>query len=429
MIFCNKNKLLLVITVCIAFNGHSQVDTVLSSKKMISLIQYLNRVGKENLGYAAERYNVNIAEAGIQSAKVFPDPQLSVDAYNNQNQTLGLGYGFDASISTTIELGGKRRARINLAKSQTELSKSLLSDYFRNLRADAAIAYFNAIQEYYLLLVQQNSYLKMKQLADADSIRFRLGEIMEMDARQSKLDAGNFLTTVFQNEADWKTSLVQLNFFSGKKTMDTLLVPNGDFENLSRDFSLEELITHAQNSRADIVAALNNKTIADKSLALVKANRTMDVGASIGVGHSYESTNIIAPTPSYTATTASLSIPLKLSNHYRGDITAAQFSIKQATVQYEQVLQQIQVEVTQAYFNYQSAGKQVHLYKSGLLTEAEKVLNGKIYSYKRGQTSLLEVLDAQHTYNDMQQSYYQALNKYASALVMLERTAGIWDLK
>jgi cobalt-zinc-cadmium efflux system outer membrane protein len=429
MKFFNKYIFLPALTGCIAFTAHAQVDTALSLKTKLSIAQYLNMVGKENLGYAAQRYNVNIAEAGIESAKVFPDPQLSFDGYNDQHQKLGLAYGFDGSISTTLELGGKRRARIDLAKSQTELSKALLLDFFRNLRADAAIAYYNAIQEYYLLQVQNNSYLKMKQLADADSIRFKLGEIMEIDARQSKLDAGNFLTTVFQNEADWKTSLVQLNFFAGKKSVDTLLVPNGNFENLERDFTLGVLITNAQNNRADIVAALNSKTVADKNLALVNANRTIDLGVSVGVGRSSESTNNIAPTPPYTSTTAGLSIPLKFSNHYKGDIKAAQFTINQAEVQYEQVLQQIQVEVTQAYFNYKAAQKQVQQYKSGLLTEAEKVLNGKIYSYKRGQTSLLEVLDAQRTYNDVQQSYYQSLNNYASTLITLERTAGIWDIQ
>jgi len=269
----------------------------------------------------------------------------------------------------------------------------------------------------------------MKQLANADSIRFKLGEITEIDARQSKLDAGNFLNSVFQNEADWRTSLLQLNLFAGKKTVDTLLMPNGDFENLNREFALGILITDAQNNRADVVAALNSKTVADKSLALVRANRVIDLGVSVGVAGNSESTSIIAPTPAYTATTVGISVPLKFSNHYKGDIKAAQFTLDQAGVQYEQVLQQIQTDVTQAYFNYKAAQKQVQQYKSGLLTEAEKVLNGKIYSYKRGDSSLLEVLDAQHTYNDIQQGYYQSLNNLASTLITLERSAGIWDLK
>jgi cobalt-zinc-cadmium efflux system outer membrane protein len=51
-----------------------------------------------------------------------------------------------------------------------------------------------------------------------------------------------------------------------------------------------------------------------------------------------------------------------------------------------------------------------------------------MYSYKRGQSSLLEVLNAQRTYNDVQHDYYGTLHDYAVALVELERAAGIWDI-
>ena len=82
----------------------------------------------------------------------------------------------------------------------------------------------------------------------------------------------------------------------------------------------------------------------------------------------------------------------------------------------------------QSFMNYKTAQKQAVQFKNGLLTEAQKVLEGKTYSYKRGQTTLLDVLSAQRTYNDVQQSYYQTLYNYAAALVEVERAAGIWDI-
>ncbi|MFL9484837.1 TolC family protein [Chitinophagaceae bacterium LWZ2-11] len=384
----------------------AQLDTSFVKIKL-SLGEYLNLVGKQNLTYAAQRYNVNIAEAGIESAKVFPDPQLAIGAFDNQQATLHLGQGINGGISTNIELFGKRKARINLAQSQVQLSKSLLQDYFRNLQADAATAYFNALQQYNLFIVQQNSYTTMKQLADADSVRFKLGSITEIDARQSKLEAGNLLNTLYQNEADWKTALTELSLNTGKAQQDTLLTPTGNFDNLERQFVLGVLINNAQINRADIVAAVNAKAVSDKNLELVKANRKIDLGVSAGVQYNGESTNDIAPTPTYRSINAGVSIPLKLSNKYKGDIKAAQYSIKQSELQYEQVLLQIQTEVTASFFNYKAAQKQVAQFKNGLLIEAQKVLTGKIYSYKRGETSLLEVLNAQRTYNDVQQNYNQ----------------------
>lgn len=408
--------------------GYAQSDSSFI-KQEIKLGAYLNLVGRQNLGYLAGQYNVSIAEAGIESAKVFPDPELSVGAYDNQQSSLLLGRGYSAGISTTIELGGKRSARIALAKSQSELSKALLLDFFRNLRADAALAYFNALQQYHLFGVLQSSYSTMRQLADADSIRFSLGAITETDARQSRLEARSLLNNLIQGEADWKTTLVQLNLNAGTTRSDTFWSPADDFRELQRKFSLAQLISDAQANRADAVAAHNTQSVASRGLQLAKANRRIDLGISAGMQYNGASTNDLAPTPAYRSVNAGISIPIKIANAYKGEIKAAQFLIKQSAMQYEQVVLQIQTEVTQAYMNYKAAEKQVAQYNNGLLSDAQRVFEGKAYSYKRGETSLLEVLNAQRTYNEIQQSYYQAQYNYAATLIELERAAGTWDMK
>jgi cobalt-zinc-cadmium efflux system outer membrane protein len=285
------------------------------------------------------------------------------------------------------------------------------------------------MQQQHLYEVQQQSYTLMRQLADADAIRFQKGAITETDARQSKLEADNLLNGVYQQAADWKTALLQLNMNTGQSHADTLLWPTGNFEHLQRVFILQELVNNAQATRADAVAAGAAKAVAGKTLTLAKANRKIDLGISAGVGYNAEATSEIAPTPRYIASSAGISIPLKFSNHYKGELHAAQYAVKQAAVEYDQVLLQISTEVTQAWFNYNAAGQQVQQFEEGLLSDAQKVLQGKVYSYKRGETSLLEVLNAQRTWNEVQRDYYQTLYNYAAALVALERTAGTWDIQ
>lgn len=423
----NNSFLYLFVLLIGTLTGYAQSDTSFI-KKEIKLGEYLNLVGRKNLGYIAAQYNVSIAEAGIESAKVFPDPELNVGAYDNQQSSLLLGRGYSAGISTTLELGGKRSARVALAKSQSELSKALLLDFFRNLRADAALAYFNAVQQYHLFGVLQNSYSTMRQLANADSIRFSLGSITETDARQSRLEARSLLNNLIQGEADWKTTLIQLSLNVGKVDSSTFLVPVNDLMDLERKFSLLQLISNAQASRADAVASHNTQAVATNTLQLAKANRSIDLGISAGMQYNGASTNELAPTPAYRSVNVGISVPLKFSNAYKGELKTAQFLRKQTTTQYEQVLLQIKTEVTQAYMNYKAAEKQVAQYNNGLLSDARKVFEGKAYSYKRGETSLLEVLNAQRTYNEVQQSYYQAQYNYAATLVQLERAAGIWDM-
>jgi cobalt-zinc-cadmium efflux system outer membrane protein len=67
-------------------------------------------------------------------------------------------------------------------------------------------------------------------------------------------------------------------------------------------------------------------------------------------------------------------------------------------------------------------------YKEGALRDAASVLEAKLYSYRRGQTSLLEVLNAQREENNVNLAYYDTLTEYAKTLVALEQAAGIWDV-
>ena len=236
------------------------------------------------------------------------------------------------------------------------------------------------------------------------------------------------LNEVYKAESEWKNSLTSLSLIMGKKQKDTLYTAYSTFSNFNRDFVLADLITTAQNNRADLQAALQTKNVSQKMLQLAKANRVMDLGINAGLQFNGKATNEEAPSPYHTGITAGVSIPLRFLNNRKGEVQTAQYSIQKAEVEYKQIELQIETEVTQAYQNYINTKKQMQQFSNGMLSNSKAILEGKIYSYKRGNTSLLEVLDAQRTYNDVQENYYQTLYSYCSALVKLERSVGIWDI-
>lgn len=400
------------------------VDTTFA-KKQLNYIDFIQQVKNNNLEYAAQKYTVNLAEAEVENAKIIPDVEWNIEGNSNQKH---MGNNLETGLEWTIELGGKRKARIDLAKSQVDLNRYLLQDYLRNLYADASLQFLECIQNKNLLDVQLNSYKTLSNLAASDSIRYKLGDITLTDSKQSKLEAQFMLNEVFKAESEWKNSLLALNLVMGKSQKDTLYTANSNFTDFTRDFDLADLITTAQNNRADLQAALQNKEVSQKMLKLAKANRVMDLGISAGMQFNGKATNEEAPSPYHTGVTAGLSIPLRFLNNRKGEVQTAHYTIQQADLEYKQVELQIQTEVTQAYQNYVNTKKQMQQFSNGLLSESKAILEGKIYSYKRGNTSLLEVLDAQRTYNDVQENYYQTLYNFCSALVRLERTVGIWDI-
>ncbi len=419
-----KIKIHWMIVVTLLFSMTNKVQA--QEKEILSFEEYLSLVGKKNLGYAAQKYNVGIAEASIQTANMFPDPQLDVETTNNGIKE-NMGYVYGASVGWTLELGGKRKARVNLAKDQTELSRIQLQDFFRNLRADATLAYLEALKSKALLEVQQDSYKNILQLAKSDSIRYRLGTISLVTSKQSKLEAASLLNEVYQAESAEQQALTGLAVFlsDGKITNRDI---SGNFNAFDRDFNIDDLIIHALNTRADLLAAKQNTQVAKSQISLEKANRKIDLGINAGAERHTEATNEIAPSPTVNAVKLGLSIPLKFSNRRNAGLKIAEMAHSQAELEYHQVEQGIQAEVMQAYQQYIATQKQVKQFHNGMLTEAQSILEGITYSYKRGESSILEVLNAQRTYNGVRKDYFQALADNAAALIELERRAGIWDI-
>lgn len=417
-------KIHMIMVIALLFGIANKVQA--QEKEVLNFEEYLSLVGKKNLGYAAQKYNVGMAEASIQTASMFPDPQLDLETTNNGIKE-NMGYVYGASVGWTLELGGKRKARVNLARNQSELSKIQLQDFFRNLRADATLGYVEALKSKAILEVQQDSYKNILQLAKSDSVRYRLGTISLVTSKQSKLEAASLLNEVYQAESAEQQALTGLAvFLSDGKIKDRDVA--GDFNAFNRDFTIDDLIIQALNTRADLLAARQNTQVAKSQISLEKANRKIDLGINAGAERHTEATNEIAPSPTVNAVKLGLSIPLKFSNRRNAGLKIAEMAHSQAEIEYHQIELGIQAEVMQAYQQYMATQKQVKQFHNGMLTEAKSILDGITYSYKRGESSILEVLNAQRTYNGVRKDYYQALADNATALIELERRAGIWDI-
>src|SRR5690606_30219620 len=120
--------------------------------------------------------------------------------------------------------------------------------------------------------------------------------------------------------------------------------------------------------------------------------------------------------------------PLKFSNKNKGELKAAQYAILKSETLHKARQASVKTEIYQAYAQYQASQKQVKQFDNDLLESAQRILDGKTYSYRRGETSLLEVLNAQKTFNEVQESYYETQYAYAVSLVELQRAVGIWDI-
>ncbi|SHE63654.1 TolC family protein [Chryseobacterium sp. OV279] len=416
-----KAKITLIISIGLLF----PIALKAQEKETLNFSTYLNEVREKNLSYAAQKYNVSMAEASILTASIFPDPQLEMETSDN-GVSKKMGYTIGTSLSWTLELGRKRKARIETAKNQAEYTKLLLQDFLRNLVADASLGYIEALKTKALVDVQKDSYLSMQQLAQSDSIRYKLGAISQVTSKQSRLEASSLLNDLYMAESARRQAFSALSVFLGTGLEEKNI--RGDFKAFSRDFNPDDLILEAVNNRTDLLASKQNINTAASLVQLEKSKRVIDLGLSVDAEHNTWATNEIAPSPAVNAVKLGASIPLKFSNRRNADLKIAEMGRMQAETEYKQIENSVRTEVMQAYQQYLATQKQLKQFDNGMLSEAKNILDGISYSYQRGESSILEVLNAQRTYNDIRLRYIETLAENAVALIELERKTGIWDI-
>ena len=113
----------------------------------------------------------------------------------------------------------------------------------------------------------------------------------------------------------------------------------------------------------------------------------------------------------------------------RGELEAARAEIRQSEALFKDTELQVYTEVMQAYNNFVIQTKKAEQYSKDLTETAEKILQGRIYAYQRGETGLLDVLNAQRTYMDLQLNRLETQFDYTVALIEVQRAAGIWEIQ
>ena len=148
----------------------------------------------------------------------------------------------------------------------------------------------------------------------------------------------------------------------------------------------------------------------------------------MGYGVNAEAKNEMAPSPRFTGLEVGLSFPIPLFNRNKGEILSAEAQKKQAEYRYVQSEIEVKSDVTSAFNYFVVTDKKLNLFKSGLVKSAKNALTQKREEYLKGEIHLIEVLDAQRSYDDVLSSFYSAIYAKSQALVKLESAIGVWNI-
>ena len=388
---------------------------------------FIDSVMNNNQAYCAEKLNVPISEALYKASKAIQNPSLSATYGNNSDWKKQMGQSVELEVSQPITFG-VISARKQVAKNEAKIASTNLDDYLLNLKAEASVSFIEALLARDLSQIAYQTYQNMQRLASGDSVRFVKGDISEYDMLQTRIEARMAQQDYLSAVAAYNNNLVTLDLFAGNPTRGTKAI-EGQLANPGKEYTIAELTEIALMHRPDLKSAQQSVSLSESQARLVKRERLPEVELSLGMSINSEVRNEIAPAPKYTGYTAGISLPLPFSNANKGNIKASQLSIQQSQLQAEALENQMVSEIMQALNNYHMAQRNAKTYTEELIHDAEKILQGRIYAYQRGETSLIEVLAAQETYNDVRKNYAEALSQCMTAWIELQKVTGLLEIE
>lgn len=403
----------------------------------VDLREYLDAVAEKNLDLQAQRETLIAARAGVSIAGVRPDPQFNGGIASKELSSANkpsAATALTAGISWTLETGGKRDARLRAARSTVKLTEANVAAFKRQLDVDAAAAFIESCRAQAVLARKQSGLTTMREIVRVNELRFKAGDIGRLELSQSKIEADRFQADVTLARADAAAADLNLANFLGERREQrfasrTLACtwPTGDTLD-----SADKLVAEALDARDDVQQARATVENARDGVELARANRAVDPTLNVGVTNTPRINPVLdsggnvtnSPAQRSLALNLTVSVPIPLSRMQRGELVQAESALTQAQLQLGAVLLKAETDVRVAHAQYSASAGNLQAYNEHVLVDAQQVLDGTRTSYRKGAASLLELLNAQRTADEVYLAYLQAVADSANARVRLQQSAG-----
>lgn len=373
----------------------------------VSLAAALAQGAEQSPRVTQAKAQADAAEARARQAGVSPNPELSIEVENFAGSGAFQGLRSTETtlaVSQRLELGGKRSARVEVARAERDFAflsyKTALADLDRDIRLAHAE----------LRADEDRAVLARDNTAATEEL-VRIAKILVDAGREPPLRQLRAEATLAEAKAEQARTFGEL--LSSRRLLATLIWSEDN--ELSAMFAEEvappNLPVEAPTLNEQL--AIAQKSAALARVRLARANAVPDVTASGGVRRFGEGRE--------TALVAGVSIALPFRDRNRGNIEAAQSD----SIAAESAAMLARTEANRMRYDARmmlGAAEMRYEALAGLgISQAEEALRLAQLGYNAGKFSLLELLDARNALNSAKLNLIQARFDRAEALAALIR--------
>lgn len=389
----------------------------------------VRRALASNAELAAARLDIERARARLSQAGLRPNPTLDFEQTTGRFTGAAGESEVSVGLAVPLELGGKRRRRIELARAEFEAAEAEVADRERRLANEVRASYAEAlasIRELGTLEELNNIDLQTTRFIQA---RVNEGETAPIELNQLRVEVERLRSRRALVEGRLQASLLKLKSLTG--------VPANELVRLREDIaspgvappptSLERATDIALRGRPDLKLARLNVEVAQAGLRLARSYGVPDVTAftKYSQGRSvFDDTPVGVLTDRDKLVTFGVSVGIPIFNRNQGGKAEATAAITQAQRRLEFVEAIVRSEVQSAFARYEAARAAVSTFEQGVIPRSTENIRTIRAAYQIGAFSITDLLVEQRRLVDAQREFTEALAEQYRALADIQAAIG-----
>lgn len=398
----------------------------------VSINELIERALQTNQELAATRLDIERARAGLNQARLRPNPTLEFE------QTSGAILGspgsgeFTVGASLPIEIYGRREARINIAQIEIEASLADVRNRERLLVSNILTVYAEALGALRELDATENTLELDLQTAKFVQIRVNEGDVAPLELNLLQAEVERLRSRRQLAEGRLEAAIINLKTLAGipfedalrlREQLNTTMLPALP---PTRELSIEA----ALKTRPDILLTQIEERVAAAGLRLVRAASRPDLTAytrytqgRLGFDNAegrYQSRN--------RALTFGVAIGLPLFDKKQGAKAEAEIVVRQAQARREYAERGVRGEILAAYQRFEAASRAVSTLENAAIPRSVQNVETFRKVYELGEIKITDLIAEQRRLLDANRDLTEALTQKYRAQVDLNVALGAGGL-
>lgn len=371
-----------------------------------------------NPSLQASRLEIDVEKGDIIGAEKYPNPSLSflADGWVLDSDRGSFIDRFQPSLTVRQEIptAGRRGKRVRIEQEDVEIASMRLGELNRRLSFDLKQTYFQVVLFQHDLDLASEILDRFREIVRLNQMRNAVGEISGGELRRSEAAEYRFFAEVVNAETRLGSAKSELLALLGSTDFSRSFAAVDGFETSFLPPPETELRETALRQRPDLAVARAQIRRSNSVIEFEQAQSKPNIAAIGGYKRELDSSGPVL----------GVEIPLFVSNRNQGATHRAR--AEKQVLENRLLFSQINVfkGIRTALQRFEGDRRRVDALENDYLSKAEQARAITEASYRLGEASLIEFLDAQRTYVETRLLYNRARYDLQISRATLELAIG-----